>query len=207
MSQEHDEPYDGIILRTYPYAESDLILRVLSPSQGKISIIAKGARKEKSRFQINFDVFDAGSFETKKGRGSLETLQFFKPHRSLKNIRNNIDTFIISSTVVEAYDHLIHEHAGEAHDFYESLALGLRALDEATSVKESLKACYLSLHMLLRIAGFGAPDTEAGPSRKNLLLLLDKIESTSERQLLTKSSLIDVLMRLTPSPEGSSTQQ
>ncbi len=197
MLSGQDSPYEGIILRTYPYGESDLILRVLSPTHGKVSVIAKGARREKSKFQTNFDVFDAGSFETRRGRGNLENLLFFKPHRSLKRVRDNIDTFIISSTVVEAYDHLIHEHTSDGHEYYESLALGLRALDEAATLKEGLRACYLSLHMLLRTAGFGTLEVDVGPSRKNLLLLLDSIENASERQLLTKSGLIGLLVGLT----------
>lgn len=193
--------FDGIILRTYPYAEADLVLRVLSPDGGKRSLIAKHARREKSRFRVNFDVFDAGAFEVKAGKGSLETLVDFNPHRSLAGIRNDIDSFIIGMLILESCDLLIHEHAPEAQEFYETLALGLRALDEASDLREKFRACFLTLHTILRIAGFGSSAHEA-PSLKNLYALMDSIEQSCEKQLATRADMTALLHRWSTRESG-----
>lgn len=41
---------DAIVLRKFPYSESSLILTLFTRSQGKIQVIAKGARRIKSKF-------------------------------------------------------------------------------------------------------------------------------------------------------------
>lgn len=53
----------GIILRKTKFQESSLIFELLSPIYGKISLISKGARKEKSKFLGIFDLFNIVEIE------------------------------------------------------------------------------------------------------------------------------------------------
>lgn len=48
---------NGIILRRTNYGEADRILTVLTPSNGQISVIARGVRREKSRLAGGIELF------------------------------------------------------------------------------------------------------------------------------------------------------
>lgn len=184
--------FEGIILRTYPFGEADLILKVLSPINGKRSVIAKNVRREKTRFKMHIDIFDQGMLEVRETRGTLEPLIDFRSLRSFPRIRSDIDTLIVASLIVECFDLLVHENAAEAGEFYETLSLGLQALEEARSTRHVLKACFLSLHTLLQVAGYGSDSLQA-PSLKKLYLLIDQIERACEKELATKSSVFPLL--------------
>ena len=158
-------------------------------------MLARGVRKEKAKFQVSFDVFDSGEFTTKAGKGSLEVLVHFKPHKSLSLLRADLDRFVLSSNLVEAFDNLTHEGSGEESvELYETLGLGLRSVEEAADVKEMLRGVYLTLATLLQICGFAYDTDSRPPSVKNLLVLLDSIEHHSERELKSKPSTIEVLL-------------
>ncbi len=194
--QIEEDPFEGIILRTYPFGDYDLILRVLAPIGGKRSILAKGVFREKNKFSTNFDVLDSGAFTTKRGKGSMENLIHFKPFRTLSKLRSDLDRFIVTTAIVESFDHLTHEDTHDSQELYETLGLSLRAVDEATDIKEMLRACYISLEALLQQTGFAVFDPNKVPSMKNLLATLDAIEKFSERELLSKNSLIEMLGKL-----------
>lgn len=70
------------ILKSYEYSETSKILRLLTPTLGLCSVIAKGARRPKSRFGGVLEPFTDGvaTFHTKEGR-ELHTLSSFELHR------------------------------------------------------------------------------------------------------------------------------
>ena len=194
---EEFQPFTGIVLRTFPYAESDVILRIYTPDFGKRSVLARGVRKEKAKFSVAFDVFDSGEFTTKKGRGSLESLVHFTPHRSLSALRHDLDRFVCSSCIVEAFDNLTQENdESDAKEIYETLALALRAVEETAELKEMLRALYYSFSTLLNRLGFAAVDDTKAPSLKNLEATLNAIENFSERELKSRGAMNDIFLQL-----------
>src|SRR5437667_12146800 len=52
-----DERAHGIVLRVYPLTETSLIIRWLTRELGRISTVAKGARRAKSPFRGKLDLF------------------------------------------------------------------------------------------------------------------------------------------------------
>ncbi len=70
------------ILKTYEYSETSKILRLLTRDQGLCSVIAKGARRPKSRFGGLLEPFTDGvaTFYAKEGR-ELHTLSSFELRR------------------------------------------------------------------------------------------------------------------------------
>ena len=52
-----DERAQGIVLRVYPLTETSLIIRWLTRELGRISTLAKGARRAKSPFRGKLDLF------------------------------------------------------------------------------------------------------------------------------------------------------
>jgi DNA repair protein RecO (recombination protein O) len=70
-----EEKSSGIILRTRPLTESSLIVHWLTPELGRLSTVAKGARRQKSAFAGKLDLFFQGEFSFRRSRRSdLHTL-------------------------------------------------------------------------------------------------------------------------------------
>ncbi len=70
------ESASGIILRTSPFMETSLIVRWLTPALGRISTLAKGARRPKSPFLGKLDLFYLADFSFNRSRRSeLHTLR------------------------------------------------------------------------------------------------------------------------------------
>jgi len=70
------ESASGLILRTRPLTESSLIVNWLTPDHGRISTVAKGARRPKSPFAGKLDLFYRADFSFARSRSSeLHTLR------------------------------------------------------------------------------------------------------------------------------------
>ena len=77
---------EGIILSRKNYGEADRILIVLSKNFGKISLLAKGIRKIKSKKRGHLEIFSYIRFSATKGKGldliiEAETLNAYKDIR------------------------------------------------------------------------------------------------------------------------------
>jgi DNA repair protein RecO (recombination protein O) len=64
------ESAHGIILRTRPLTETSLIVNWLTPQFGRISTVAKGARRHKSPFAGKLDLFYEADFSFSRSRSS-----------------------------------------------------------------------------------------------------------------------------------------
>ena len=70
------ESATGLILRTRPLTETSLIVNWLAPTFGRISTVAKGARRPKSPFLGKLDLFYEADFSfTRSRRSDLHTLR------------------------------------------------------------------------------------------------------------------------------------
>lgn len=65
---------DAIILRRTNYGEADRILQVLTPDNGKIGVIAKGVRREKSKLAGGVELFSLSELVILPGKNRLATL-------------------------------------------------------------------------------------------------------------------------------------
>ncbi|HWD91692.1 MAG TPA: DNA repair protein RecO [Verrucomicrobiae bacterium] len=66
----------GLVLRTRPFTETSLIVNWLTPEFGRLSTVAKGARRTKSPFRGKLDLFYEGDFSFQRSRRSeLHTLR------------------------------------------------------------------------------------------------------------------------------------
>src|SRR4051812_30345333 len=64
----------GIVLSRTDFGEADRILTVLTPNEGKISLMAKGVRKIKSKLAGGIELFSISSITFIPGRGEVGTL-------------------------------------------------------------------------------------------------------------------------------------
>lgn len=94
---------EAIILRVIPYQEADKILTLLSPADGKISAIAKGSRKVKSRFGGRLEPFCRVDLVLYKGK-NFHTVTQVALIKANKNIRQDYSKYLIASSAVELVD-------------------------------------------------------------------------------------------------------
>ncbi len=82
-----DERATGIILRVRPLTESSLITHWLTPDQGRVATVAKGARRPKSPFRGKLDLYFSANFSFRRSkRSELHNLR----EVSLLDTRSNL---------------------------------------------------------------------------------------------------------------------
>lgn len=64
----------AIVLRRTNYGEADRILQLLTPDHGKLGVMARGVRKEKSRLAGGIELFAVSEVVIQQGRGDLGIL-------------------------------------------------------------------------------------------------------------------------------------
>lgn len=82
--------FEGIVLSETPYGESSKIINVLTMDNGLIGIMAKGAKKLKSRLRIGTEKFTLGIFNVYYHENKLSTLVSADIIDPLKNIKTDI---------------------------------------------------------------------------------------------------------------------
>jgi DNA repair protein RecO (recombination protein O) len=65
---------EAVVLRSIRYGEADRILHVYTPHRGRVSAIAKGVRRARSRFGGRLEPFFRLRMELHEGRGELLTV-------------------------------------------------------------------------------------------------------------------------------------
>ena len=84
----NEERTSGLVLRTYPLTETSLIVAWLTPNLGRISTVAKGARRPKSPFRGLRDVFYRCEFSFARSRRSelhlLREVRLVETHARLR---------------------------------------------------------------------------------------------------------------------------
>jgi len=94
---------EGIILNEMRYKEASKILTVYTKGIGKISIMAQGALRPKSRLIASTQVFSHSEFQLRKGRDFYYLTQVDLID-SFYSIRDNIDRIVYGSYLLELID-------------------------------------------------------------------------------------------------------
>jgi DNA repair protein RecO len=100
----------AIVLRRTNYGEADRILQLLTPDNGKVTVIAKGARREKSKLAGGIELFALCDVTFIPGKGEMGTLTGAR-----------LDTF---------FAHIL--------DSYDRLQLGYEAVKQVSKVAETV---------------------------------------------------------------------
>ncbi len=122
----------GIVLREMPLGEADKLLTVFSGEQGRISVVAKGAKKPGSRFLAAASVFAYSDMELIKGR-SLYVLRGAEILSSFYGLREDLDILTGASEIARITLKVIQEELPDP----ETLDLLLKALSFLEQKKRS----------------------------------------------------------------------
>jgi len=93
---------EAIVLDCFEHGESDVIVTFLSLDSGRMSAIAKGAKRSKKRFVNKLELFSFLhiTYQTSNNR-SLSFLAEAELHTSFLNIRQNFELYSIASILRE----------------------------------------------------------------------------------------------------------
>lgn len=120
--------WEGIVLKTRDYGESNKIVTIMTKDVGKITAMARGAKKPRSRLAAITQPFMHGIFIVQRTSG-MGTLQQGELLNSMRHIQTDIIRAAYASYIVEMVDRLIEEGNREPFVF-EVLYQALNAIEE-----------------------------------------------------------------------------
>lgn len=119
---------EGIVLRAMDYGEAGKIVTLFTRELGKVGVMARGAKKLKSRHGAATQLFTYGRFQFFKG-GSLGNLSSAEIEKAHHRLREDLHLAAYAAYVVELVDRCTGE--GERHEaLFEQLLAALSALEE-----------------------------------------------------------------------------
>ena len=99
------EQTTGLVLRTRPLTETSLIVQWLTPDLGRVATVAKGARRPKSPFRGQIDLFYVVAFNfARSKRSELHTLREVKlleTHASLRRDLPHLEQAAYCAALIE----------------------------------------------------------------------------------------------------------
>jgi DNA repair protein RecO (recombination protein O) len=148
-TRERSVRTEGIILRRRDYGESDRILEVFTKKLGRISGLAKGARKPKSKISGHLELFSRSSFLVSRGR-NLQLITQAETLDAFDHLREDLSGIGLGSYIVELVGAVTIEEGSNLR-LYDLLINTLEALDRG--LDPPIITHYFELQ-LLDLSGF-----------------------------------------------------
>ncbi len=145
----------GIILKRTPYSETSLILKVYTRESGLITLMAKGAKRPKSKFHGLLDFFNLCQFiYPEKSKSEIHPLMDAGLVREFPRLKSDPARQSLAHVFMELYLKYMHEPA-RSPPHYAWLLERLESLDEAGAGPEDrvLRLCDFVLG-LCAVSGF-----------------------------------------------------
>jgi DNA repair protein RecO (recombination protein O) len=130
----HAYTSEGIILGRINYGETDRIVSIFSKDKGRISLMAKGVRRPKSRKRGHIEIFSKINFQAVSGRG-LDIMTEAEIVDDFKIIRGSLKKVSLAYYFMEVIGKITHEGEGNL-GVYELLAESLEKLKTAKLLKK-----------------------------------------------------------------------
>jgi DNA repair protein RecO (recombination protein O) len=132
----------GIVLRRTNYAEADRILSLITPF-GKVSAMAKGVRKAKSKLAGGVEMFSLADLNVHQGRGKLGMVTGAKMVEYYgTGILADFERMELAATILKKVDRMTEEvedlgqaENASAEDFFEITRQSLKALNDGVDAQ------------------------------------------------------------------------
>jgi DNA repair protein RecO (recombination protein O) len=143
---------EAIVLRSLRYGEADRILHLYTPYRGRLSAIAKGVRRARSRFGGRLEPFFRCNLVLYEGRSDLLTVTSVETLAGHPHLRDDARALDVASRACDAVGRIFGD--GEPHEgVYHLLANELALLDGDPARAGRANALAFRLKLLLA-AGF-----------------------------------------------------
>ncbi|HVH19037.1 MAG TPA: DNA repair protein RecO [Myxococcota bacterium] len=144
---------EAIVLRSLRYGEADRILHLYTPMRGRVSAIAKGVRRTRSRFGGRLEPFSLVDLQLHEGRSDLLTVTGADTIRSHAHLRDAAAALDAAGRACDAVARLF--ESGDPHpEVFHLLGNELRLLEDEPAMATLANQLAFRLKLLVA-AGFG----------------------------------------------------
>jgi DNA repair protein RecO (recombination protein O) len=151
---------EAVVLRSMRYGEADRILHVYTPHRGRMSAIAKGVRRTRSRFGGRLEPFFRLRMDLHEGRGELLTVTGAQTVDAYPRLRGNARALDGAARACDAVGRLF--ETSEPHPgVFNLLCRHLALLDEQAAGASTHRAGALAFRLKLLLAAGLAPQLGA----------------------------------------------
>ncbi|OCS94592.1 DNA repair protein RecO [Caryophanon latum] len=120
--------WEGIVIKVRAYGESNKIVILMTREAGKVAVMARGAKKPRSRLAAVTQPFTIGSFMVHHTSG-MGTLQQGEHIQTMRHIHQDIVATAHASFILELIDRVVEE--GQTQPYvYEVLHQAMQAIEE-----------------------------------------------------------------------------
>ena len=118
----------GIVLARVDYGEADRIITVLTEDYGKLSLMAKGARRLKSKLAGGVELFSVNEISFINGRGEVGTLISARMAKNYPDVLKDIDRVQSGYEMLKKINKNTEQDVGG--EYFGMLNKGLEALND-----------------------------------------------------------------------------
>ena len=162
---------EGIVLARRGFGEADRILVLYTKNHGRISLIAKGVRRPRSRKRGHIEVFNRINFQAVTGR-NLDLMTEAEVVDDFKEIRKSLKKVSLAYYLMEVVGRITHDRESNP-ELYDLILKSLEKLKSASRLR-SLRLNFIN--KLLVLLGYWPAGRELpDPDRK--------LEEVIERQI------------------------
>lgn len=153
----------AIILTRIDYGEADRILTLLTPDQGKLSLMARGVRRVKSKLAGGIELFSVSEITFVRGRGELGTLATSRLDKHYAFITSDLDRTMLGYDLIK----LLHKNTEDQPEpeYFDLLITAFEALNQVEVSVEIVRIWFAS--QLLSLAGH-APNLQTDSANQPL---------------------------------------
>ena len=138
---------DAVVLRLQDYREVDRLAWLLTSERGRVSAIARGARRSRKRFGGHLDLFQRVRVRVSHASGTLHALADCRVEEAWPRLRTDVERYAAASFVAELAIALSQEEAEDA-GLYVAVTGALRLLDDDRTVITAATAAAVAVRML-----------------------------------------------------------
>jgi DNA repair protein RecO (recombination protein O) len=150
---------EAIVLRSLRYGEADRILHLYTPQRGRVSAIAKGVRRARSRFGGRLEPFFRLQLDLHEGRGELLTVTGAQTVEGYPRLRSDARALDAAARACDAVGRLF--ETGEPHpNVFNLLCRRLSLLDTGAGAASG-RSDALAFRLKLMLAAGLAPQLGA----------------------------------------------
>ncbi|MEK8129672.1 DNA repair protein RecO [Paenibacillus filicis] len=125
----------GIIIRSMDHGEGNKIVTIFTREYGKMSVVARGAKKVKSRFGSAVQLFTLGDFSFfKSGQSGLGSMSLAEIVEAFHPLREDLHLAAYASYLAELTDKMFGDQEGHPY-LYEQLKGSFQALQQGKDIQ------------------------------------------------------------------------
>jgi DNA repair protein RecO (recombination protein O) len=136
-----------ICLKTLDFGEADKILQMYSPEHGRISAIAKGVKKSKSKLAGACELLNISEVQLSKGK-NLDVLCQYQPKASFPGLRVDLLKLAYGLLIGELLLQTAADADEDSEAIYAQVIAGLRVLEQAAEAEVTPLALQYQLRWL-----------------------------------------------------------